>query len=463
MTTLPYNWITFAQAKQQLANRLYDPTKIFWTDAELGLYIVESLRTWNAHTSYWKDEFLFPSVQGTSFYDITDPTVMPNTLRPYTVTDDSLYMMIEYHLLEPPLGLVPAWTGSLQFSPADLVAAVQRRRDELLSTCSITVSRRLVPAVAGRIVLPDSVIDIRRMAYLPNALFSQPNSIVWPDDTWALMSYQPSFLQNPPGTPETYLQTTQPPISFDTNRPPAYAGSYELLTIEAGPALIAGAPQTLSIPDDWTPILKWGALADLLSRESNSRDPLRAQYCEQRYRMGLKMLLTAPALLAARIGNVPLQIDSLRAADLYQTGWEAQAQSSPVNLFHAGMNLLALSPVPDAGPYTATLQVVENAPIPANDAAQLQVARDDLDCILDLAQHLAAFKQGGAEFTATIPLFQRFLQQSAIYGAKLDEIAEFTKAIGDLSRRDVDQNPVMTPTGEDLAGQSGQAGGSSAS
>jgi hypothetical protein len=461
LTSTPYAYQTFAQAKQQLANRLYDPSKVFWTDTELGLYLTEALRTWNAHTAYWRDEFIFPTVSGTTWYDMTDQTAMPNTLRPYTVTDEDLYVLMQYHLLEPPNGATVPWAGSAQFTLADFTAAVQRRRDELLSTCSITTTRRTTPAVAGRITLSDRVIDVRRMAYLPNSLFSQSNSIVWPEDTWGEDSFQVGHLQLPAGVPETYLLSTQPPLNFDTNRPPAYAGDYELLTIDAGPDLVAGTPQTLLTPDDWTPILKWGALADLLSRESNSRDALRAAYCEQRYRMGLKLLMSAPALLAARVANVPLQIDSVRSADLYQTDWEAQTASRPLNVFHSGLNLIALSPVPDAGPYSATLQVVRNAPIPANDGAFIQVGRDDLDVVIDLAQHLAAFKQGGAEFTATIPLFLRFLQQASIYSGKLDEIAEYTRTLLELSRREIDTNPVMTPSAESLAGQSG--GGTNAS
>ena len=46
----PYSYISFSQLKQQLANRLYDPTKTFWADAELGVYAVGALRTWNALT-----------------------------------------------------------------------------------------------------------------------------------------------------------------------------------------------------------------------------------------------------------------------------------------------------------------------------------------------------------------------------------------------------------------------------
>ena len=433
----PYSYITFAQARQQLANRLYDSSKQFWSDPELGLYLKESLRTWNALTSYWRGDFIFPSTQNVTWYDLT---AVPNTLRPLTITDVGIYKDIQFSLLEPSVGVNP-WTGvSTQFSADDLINAVQRRRDEIVSLTGCRHTRRSVGAVAGRILLPDTVIDVRRLAYFP--AIGSP-SVIWPDDTWSEQSFQQSYLQNPAGTPLTYLMSTEPPISFDTDRAPGSAGSYELLTIEADPALSATVPSFLPIPDDWVHLIKWAALADLLGRESNAKDSLRATYCEQRYKLGVAALMQASALLALRIGNVPLQIDAVRSADLYQTTWQALAPGKPSNAYHAGLNLLALAAIPDAGPYSLTATVVQNAPIPVADADSVQVARDDLDAILDYAQHIAAFKLGGAEFLSTMPLLQHFLGLAQTYNAKLAELGEYTSALLGLSNLEESRNPRM--------------------
>src|SRR5882724_3453892 len=155
----PYSFISLSQMRQQLANRLYDASMVFWSSAELTVYIQGALRTWNSLTGYWRGDFLFQSVQGQIWYDLP---LLANTLRPYTVTDQNIYQEILYHLLEPITGPV-----SLQFTTDDIVQAVQRRRDEILSITSCSQTRRLVGAAAGRITLPDSVIDVRRMAYLP--------------------------------------------------------------------------------------------------------------------------------------------------------------------------------------------------------------------------------------------------------------------------------------------------------
>src|SRR5882724_173194 len=470
--TLPYAYLTFAQMKQQLANRLYDPTKTFWADAELGVYVAGALRTWNALTGYWRNDYTFQSQQGVTWYDLTDTTAMPNTLRPYTVTDLSVYQEILYHLLEPITGPV-----SLQFTTDDIVQAVQRRRDEILSVTSCTQTLRTIGAVAGRITLPDLVIDVRRMAYLPTesvltgkgygtgrygfGLYGRSASprvdipkpsVLWPEDTWAEQSYDPLYTLNPAGTPTkplTYIMSTQPPLSFDTDAPPSFGGSYELLTVEAGGTLSFTVPSTFTIPDDWTHVIKWGALADLFGRQSNASDPLRQSYCEQRYRMGVKLLMDAPALLAMRVNNVPAQVSSVRGADLYNTSWEGADQSTPREIYHAGLNLIALSPPPDAGinavPYDMTATVVENAPVPQLDGDFIQCGRDELDAILDYCVHVSMTKVGGAEFVATVPLFQRFMEAAARYNSKLLEIAEYNSILRWTSQMEKSQNPISQP------------------
>jgi hypothetical protein len=431
-----------AQARAQLAGRLYDAGQVFWSPAELNLYLVEALRTWNALTGYWRGDFTFSLTPTVQWYDLT---AQPGTLRPFTLYDTDLYRIIQYHLLEA-VAWNP-WTGaSAQFNAADLTSALQSCRDELLSTVACTLTRSTVGAVAGRIQLPDTTIDIRRMAYLPNT--PGVPSIVWPDDTWSQQAFDPLYAQRPAiaGTPYTYAMSTQPPINFDAYPPPAYAGLYELITVNVPPSPVVSAPSLLLIPDDWTHVLKWGALMELFSRESVSRDPLRAQYCATRYRMGLKMMTLAPALLAMRVNNVAIQVDSVRAADLYNTSWQSQAAGPPADALHAGLNLIAIAPPPGtAEPYTMTATVVQNAPVPILDTDYFQVGRDDVDAVIDYAQHLAALKEGGAEFLATMPLLSRFMQQATVYGFKLAELGEYTTMLNDLSQRENDMSPVLSP------------------
>lgn len=587
-----YNYVTQATFLAQLASRLYDPTEQFWSHAEKTLYLSEALRCWNALTSSFRGDFLFTPALNATFYDLTDTTAMPNTLRPVTLLDTDIYRLIQYHLLEPSTGVNP-WAGvSTQFSADDLINAVSRRRDELLSISGCTVARHLLPATPGRILLPDTTIDLRRVAYAPvtnqftsgtliqssggtildkfrsriansasghvyqitgtyqnlasvpvvirlsnasgsassaqsipamgfanisltltgdssqffyqietqsitdslavvglnalafdtttatqltllNATFqgawaAQSGAVVtltqgvnslptaatalFPDDTWSMQSFNRGYTTATPGTPSAYLLSTQPPLSFDVDRAPGFAGQYDLVTVDAGAALSAQIPTALSVPDDWAHVIKWGALADLLSREGDATDQARAAYCEQRYRMGAGLLTDAPALLSARVNNVPVMVDSMRNADLYTRNWQGVTPGTPSTILQSGLNLIALTPAPATTPVSCTLTVAANAPIPANDAANVQVARDDYDAILDYCVHIAMFKAGGSEFTDSMPLMNRFMQQAALYNSKLREWGEFSKMLLGVSGEESAMAPRTEPRAATQAG-----------
>jgi hypothetical protein len=438
---MPYTYSNLGQVRTQLSERLFDTAaNPFWSNAEKNAYIVEALRTWNGLTSFWKSEFIFQTDNSQFWYNIP---ALTNTLRSYTLTDNDLIQMIQYHLLEPVTSAYPlAWTGSAQFSIADILNAIQRRRDEVLSITGCTITQRNVPANPGRTILPDSVIGIRRVAWLPVTTPSGfTASPLLADDQWALQAFDTNYTTNDPGEPTSYRQSSEPPLSFDVDTQPAVPGQYDVLTVDAGPALTDQNSTLLGVPDDFAWVIKWGALADLFSRESNAKDPIRAQYCEMRYRQGLAILMNSPAILYARINNLPLDIDAIQNYDDYRVGWQAEPVGSPDMLGVAGLNLIAIGPRPDAV-YAVTMMVVENAPVPVNDGDFVQVSKDDLEAILDYAQHMAALKMGGTEFISTIPLVQRFHKQALVYNHKLNELGEFTKPTYELSQLQAEANPV---------------------
>lgn len=455
---MPYNYVTFSTAKSQLARRLDDPDKVFWNDTELGTYLIEALRVWGALTSYWRFEFILNLVQDTVWYDIADSAIAPNTLRAFTVTDREIYTQLQYSLLEPPTAQV--WTGSNQYAATDLIQAVQRRRDELVSSSGCTITRQLVDAATGRTYLNDRTIDIRRIAWLPVTVPDNDfvNSPLWPDDAFGLQSYDREHTIEEPGTPSQYRQSTEPPLSFDVDIDPAIPGQYEVLTVNAGADLTPDNATIMNVPDDFTWIVKYGALTDLFSRDANARDNLRAQYCQIRYTQGLAVLFNAPSILTARIGNLLMDIDSVQNTDDYRPGWQAESASTPDLLIESGLNLIGFAPAPDSGPYSITLTVVQNAPIPQVPEDAIQVGRDEYDAILNYAQHAASLKMGGTEFIATIPLLQMFLRQAALSNSKLNALGEYSRAIYALGRLQEFANSVYSTSAPDDADASASAG-----
>lgn len=442
---MPYTFLTLGQAKTRLAQRLYDATKQFFADAEIGVYIKESLQTFNALANFNRAEFVFPSQQNVTWYDLTDATNLPNTLRPMTATVLDLVQILEYHLLEPVNSSYPlTWAGSTQFTLDDLLAAIQQMRDQLLSDASCTLTESLVAAVPGRTFLTDDVLDLRRVCWLP---VTNPSgftaSCLLPGDTWMAQSFEAGYPQLPGATPGIFLRSAQPPLSFDVDIQPAVPGQYDVLTVNAGAAVTATAAVTLPVPNDWVWVMKWGALANLLSRDTTSRDIYRAQYAEARYKHGIDALMRAPALLAARINDVPVSVDAIREGDTYRANWQSLAAGTPDSVLYAGLNQVALVPKPDVGPYSVTASVVANMPLPANDGANLQLGRDDVEAVLDYAQHIASFKCGGAEFAGTFPLLQSFLSHSMLFNSKLNAQSLYKELLYGRAQQERSVNPVF--------------------
>jgi hypothetical protein len=88
-----------------------------------------------------------------------------------------------------------------------------------------------------------------------------------------------------------------------------------------------------------------------------------------------------------------------------------------------------------------------NTPIPALPTDSIQLARDDYDAVLDYAQHLAAFKMGGQEFAATIPLYGALIKRASLYNAKLSELAHFQRPMYEVSKLEDERNPVYSGPG----------------
>lgn len=446
---MAYATYTLDQAVADLARRQNQTPGYtnFWTEEENALYIIEALQTFSAHTNFFRETFQFDLVPDQVWYDLSDLALIPTTLRGQSVTDVDLYTLIQYHFLEPPTGA--AWTGSRQFTIEDLIAAVQHERDQLLYDAGYHISRTVQPQADYINTLDERSIDIRRIAWLPNTAqqvyFASP---MWRDDQWEINSF---FRNRTPSTgiPETYRLSTQPPLTFATNVIPFIAGDYEILTVNSGPVLTAAVPTVLTIPNDFAWLIKFGAMGDLLGRESVARDPLRAQYCEMRYKQGVALLRSASAVLNAEMSYTTIDIDAVQNADNFNVGWQGRAGGVPINIYTAGLNLIGFSPAPDSN-YEVDLTVVRNAPLPASGSDFLQIGREDYDAILDYAQHLAAFKQGGMEFAMTIPLLNNFIRHCKLYNSKLLQMGEFTDIIFDQSRTQDMFFPITQPLAEEV-------------
>ncbi len=429
-----------------LSLSLNDPTNQQWPTLELSLYWVEALRTWNALTSMWRGQAAFPTTAGNSWYDLSAVAGSP---RQFTVTDQSIHQVIEYHLLEPPLGYPGPWTGSAQFSLADILVAWNFISNEVLGATGATLAVSWIAAPIARAApYTDSLLAVRRVAWVPTFPSTYVVTVLEPGEQWEKDLFDAQWSTSPQAPPGVWMQSIQPPLAVYVDRVPPCPGQYELVSVPCAPTSTGAAPVTMNLPDDWSWVVKWGTLAEMLTKDSTSQDTIREQYCRKRYQDGVELLRTTSSVLDGQINGLPVSVGAVQTADRFNPSWEGATPSSATSLYTTGLNLVAVAPPPAAGGDSVVLNVVVNAPV----GSPVQLSREDYQAVQGYAKHLAMFKRGGQEFMTSIPLFAEFMRQAAFYNSKLAGSGPFQPQAYALSGRDREVNVVGV-------GNSGRVGG----
>lgn len=421
----------------------------FWTLSEIQSYAVESCRTWNALAGWSKSRLAFDTIPvggpvtavQSQWYDLS--SLFPAALG-YNVLDSYLVPVIEYHLLEPPT--YPGWTGTPMFSIDAILEAIGRRRDQFIleSLQVLSILTPAAPGPSGRFTINDAVLDVRRLAWQDSN--SGQWTTLWRSNEFAAASFRPKW-DNAPGLPQTFSVAVTPDFQIQLIPGPSNSGNLHLVVAAAGKVPSTGGYPpgvSLGIPDDWTWVVKFGALADLLSMDGPARDPDRAAYCEQRFQQGIQFSRLATTVLNTQLASGTILLGSVFGLDSFRPSWLNAAPGPPDTAAMMGFNLMALS-TPSDRPYGVTFDAVTNAPLPVNPASAYTVApfpvgRDALDVVVDYAEHLAAFKMAGPEFMATAACWDRMVRLAGIYNQRMKAVAE--PALFDRTRLQENEVPV---------------------
>lgn len=114
--------------------------------------------------------------------------------------------------------------------------------------------------------------------------------------------------------------------------------------------------------------------------------------------------------------------------DFGRPQWESETTASggdvptrPSLWSVAGVNMIAIWPADAVGGNSLIADGVAVTPILQNDGDLVDIGQDELNSLLNYLQHIASFKEGGKEFSATQDEFKSFLkscgQRSAILRA----------------------------------------------
>lgn len=150
----------------------------------------------------------------------------------------------------------------------------------------------------------------------------------------------------------------------------------------------------------------------------------------------------------------PLYQGSLFELDMAKPNWVGETTTSggkvptsPKIWAPVAMNMIAIWPADAAGGNSLTCEGVAKTPILVADGDYLNLGEQELDGLLDGMQHVAVFKEGGAEFKATQSDLQGMVDQASETAAQIQAYSKYREWMG----WDADEEEIPQRT----AGRSG--------
>ena len=208
------------------------------------------------------------------------PYVIPASAYSYSVCQ--LMEEIKYHMLENPLqgfahGL---WTV------AEVLQYTNQRIYRFLVETGALLTRTTIPVAAGSYVvdLPTNWIEIRRVAWTSAGVTKELPR----EDAFTLDAWKPTWESVGETTPSCYVEDPNPSLQVRLAPVPTVAGTVDLIGV-AAPDAVTAVCLPLPLPDEWCVYVKWGVMADMLSKEGEANDPERAQICESRWKEGVSL------------------------------------------------------------------------------------------------------------------------------------------------------------------------------
>lgn len=406
---MAYNQYSLDALSLKIASLFDDLSELYWTRTEKYYAIWEALRVWGALTSHWRTRgtFNLDPTAATPYYDLS--VIFP-LLRSRSWTLDRLVRDIQYMMLEAAAGI--SGTGmSGQVSIASILDALRRARNRFVLDARLPATVDSVfasPAPPDGLVTYDqSSIYIHRTGWQDS--YSGVWRTLWRQDAWERDHGDPTWTLSP-GMPRAFSESECSPLKLQLWPPPLNPGILEAVEVSSLLINTADPNATFAIPDEWVHAVKYQALEDMLSAESQNKDPMRAQYAALRYKQAVDRATMVRSILRVMLNGVPLPLDSLAALDAAKPYWRNQV-GRPSMVAVIG-DLLVFDCTPDQA-YGITVDVVQTAPLPVAGTDFLQIGAEDIPNIVDYATHLLTFKCGGKEFESTFPQYDAFLSAAA--------------------------------------------------
>jgi hypothetical protein len=403
----PYQQLTLQQFTTLISTLLDDTAARYWTIQEITYAVQEALYVWGALANYWRARGTFQAspTDQTPWYDLS---VLCPTLRTRALAPISVYTEMAYHLLEEPLPLFFG-QGSGQVTIAVIAEAVDRALNRFLMDTHLPYAVTTLggpPPPDGQFTFSPKVVYVHRVGWKDSR--SGVWTPLWRDDAWGIDRGNPSWTTEP-GSPTEYSMAETAPLTLQLAPPPGNSGICEAITVNS---LVPSITGTFGLPDEWVHAVKYSALADVLSADSQINDPLRAKYCEQRYQQSVAFAQEARSVFRVLANGTPLALDTLGALDAGLPYWRNQPQ--PPFIGATVYDMVVIPPVTSVTGIGVDLS--QSAPIPMVSTDWIPLGYEDVEHITEYVLSYLLLKCGGNEFTGSLSGYDSFM--SAVAGRK---------------------------------------------
>jgi hypothetical protein len=200
-----------------------------------------------------------------------------------SITDQQLLGEIQEAMIEPNDGGA-TWPSQL-WTASEVLSYLNNRQNQFLRDTGLLISRAQIPTTPNvlRQPLPSDTMILQDLSWeASNGDWSEvPRA-----DTWEADNSLNNWPYNMIPIPQMYTDSELPTLQVQIMPAPSDAGVLWALYV-AITTTLTGSGTALDIPDEFTPAVKWGTVADMLSKVGRALDRGRAALAESRYQEGV--------------------------------------------------------------------------------------------------------------------------------------------------------------------------------
>jgi hypothetical protein len=198
--------------------------------------------------------------------------------------DQDFLEQLQYTMIEPPDG-GSSWPSDL-WSRDEVLDYASERQDRFIKNTHQRLATTSIAVVAGtyEYALPSNWIATSRVYWQPTT--GQKKALV-KSDGWEADHGIGNWKTQ--GIPKLYTDVDPATLTLRIMPVPSVPGTLEVLYV-ANCTAVTGDGLTLDLPDDFLPNIKYGVLSDMFSKVGRANDPIRAEYCQQRFDLGIEIV-----------------------------------------------------------------------------------------------------------------------------------------------------------------------------